>query len=412
MGQSANMFARLLPSAFPAGGRPLCWLLIGLGLACLGKVAGQTYAPASVTYADGRTDSVTVRLDAYDRLGREVYMRRGDRIVAVPAAEIERLEGEDFTFAQVSRPYVNNADDVVPARRLARLLVRGEVSLYRLDIQPVEKKLAGLGPGASPYTYFLRRGGEFLELEQHVVSTGNGIRVRNPYQGVLNYYMRDCPDVVGLLAQRPPDYEDRALSKLVLEYNDCSGAEATVVAVAGQRVRLAGVWAQAGVLHVQYPPDLPARLDGPIPFAGLRAELRPGRGGSRRLAGEVGVDVYGRTYTRPLTRDSCYWSTERPGSIDCAPVPDGTYDTKALGLRLPLAVTIDLVDPERSMRPFVTVGATAGCDWSYGLGPAGSLQGRLGVGLRSRRWRLLGVVDTDRTLNASIGHLLFAEAPR
>ena len=342
-----------------------CWVLATAAL------YAQTYREATVTYADGRTEAVSVLAESAGDIARRIVTRGAGEADTLYLAEgIAALEvpGMGY-FRQVRRPYVDFDGDSVLAYRLARRLVDGPVDLYRLDLRTSEKDVDREVDAYGGWTYYLERDGEFFELPQSEESTATTYRLRRAYIGRLSYHFNDCPSLLKRLREEPPAYRDRQLVTAFRLYGDCREAD----------------------VGEELSPRSPPKFVGLILTGGL-FNVNTGGGGGRRLPAVAARAAFRIGRTSPAA------FLEAGVEALLASATEGGGDDASIAPLIPIAVRVES-DQSQRLRTYAAAGLT------FVPSPTGIVDVRFlitgEVGLALERYRLglrgipLGLVGGD-----------------
>ena len=390
-------------------------------VACVGSwgpaLAQQPSVGALVEYVSlggvAEADSVVIAVADDRSMARGVtLLSDGEPARLAPESIHELRLAGGGTYRRVLRGFKDENGVVDSAWRLARVVLTGPASLYRLDLPTSEK--VTIGRDRRPTTFFLDLGeGAPVELVQTFTAKADGSYRRNPaYVGVLNYLLGGaCPGVAETLTKsKPPDYEEAELARIVSEYNACVGGASEFAEVQRGGGKLESLWLDGGGLRTPAAPS--PELDRVALTLGARVAIRPRR--APKLSGEVGLEAYHSLSTEkgPLgTRDSCYAGPNATVLCEPVPLPNAPDPSLAVrGLRVPLVLSYVLAGEGRLVRLLVRGGASVNFDRSYGreLGLFVYLRG--GLGLETDRLRLYGSVESDQTVNLALGVRLVGPA--
>lgn len=105
--------------------------------------------------------------------------------------------------------------------RFAKVLLKGQASLYKLQLLHTEYK--SLLQKGNSYVYVLGKGGDFHTLGQYEYQEGNTVGLYKKYIGMLTYTFRDCPSALKDINHLA--FRDEAIIRLVQDYNICTNSE-------------------------------------------------------------------------------------------------------------------------------------------------------------------------------------------
>ena len=271
-----------------AGFASLIVLVYGLACCSPGVLFAQDYREGIITFTDGRTDTWEVLAEAPGDMARRLVVRGGGEVDTVKnVADVTSLDlGEGGYFRQVARPFRLFGGGEDPGLRLARRIVEGPVSLYRLDLRTEEKKGINEIDAYGTWTYYIERDGELYELPQTESGEG-GYRRRQDFIGRLNYHLRDCEALTARLKTDPPRYRDSELIEVLRLYGTCVGSSVEVARKPGKLVRFGGFVAGAGMFNL----NRPVGLDQRLPLGSGRVAFHLGRGSNSPATFlETGID--------------------------------------------------------------------------------------------------------------------------
>lgn len=236
-------------------------------------VCAQDYHEAVITFVTGEVDTALVLDEAPGDLARAITVRGPSETDTIhEARSIARLESDALGhFRQVRRPYDSFTGTEVDAFRLARRLIEGPVSLYRLDLRTAEKSVIRQVGRYGVQTYYLEAAdGDLYELPQQEEQSATDYRLRRDYVGRLSYHLQSCEELRTRLRTEPPKYNDGELGTVFRLYGRCTGEPVTETPPPRSRLRFDGLYLGTGFTSFASPTPLTA----PPYFVGVRAGLR------------------------------------------------------------------------------------------------------------------------------------------
>ncbi len=339
---------------------------------------------ATVEYVDGSTEELTILADDYKHLAVGISVRGADKKQRLVAADkiLSLTTERDGFYRQVD--FVNRSPGIPRkvVKKLARRLVEGEASLYRLDLLAGEKFVLLEGKDGGIHTYYLAVGEEIAELrEEESVKKGTEYRKDDRYLGVLKYLLQSCERVTARFEYEDIEYSDVDLVQLVKEYNACGNDNSTPEAENIEKTTsyvFEGIFARAGGLRDKRYENIPA---SDAAFGGLSVGIRAPRI-SRRTSLNLAVDLYRNNDTIAFDRRRVV-----------TPVLSAT--------RVVVFAEQDLIDPRYLVRPFALAGFAYEHSANYGFENTNIVKFHVGVGVKTDFLKLTLFNESIKQWNAA-----------
>ncbi|MFD2245739.1 hypothetical protein [Pontibacter ruber] len=109
-------------------------------------------------------------------------------------------------------------------RRFAKVILKGQVSLYKVQLQRAEYNPILLRDNT--HVYVIKKDSTFYTLGQYEYQSGKYVGLHKRYIGTLNYTLANCPDVIHNINSLR--FDDRSITRLIREYNRCASPETTI----------------------------------------------------------------------------------------------------------------------------------------------------------------------------------------
>ncbi|WP_207424040.1 hypothetical protein [Desertivirga brevis] len=130
---------------------------------------------------------------------------------------------EEFTFASDSITFRKilfrlNPQDTISDPRFAKVLVKGNTDLYKLQLS--QKELKPIYLTEIDFVYVLRKGEEYFALSQEETMIDTFYSLRKKYTGLLRALFSDCEKLATFDFDAIP-FEDRSIIEITQKYNSC-----------------------------------------------------------------------------------------------------------------------------------------------------------------------------------------------
>lgn len=122
---------------------------------------------------------------------------------------------DSTVFEKVSLK-INFTKNTINEKRFAKKVLEGDISLYVLGMRASDLPIGYLTK--SEEVYIVKKDTQCYTLTNfEVIQDNNKIKKENKYYGILNYLLRDKPDVATKLEST--DFDEKSLIKLISLYN-------------------------------------------------------------------------------------------------------------------------------------------------------------------------------------------------